>query len=43
MLNLDKLVQVDELIAATSVVHNVPLVTRDRSLRRSRIVPLAVV
>lgn len=31
----------DELIAATSVVHNVPLMTRDRSIRRSRIVPLA--
>lgn len=31
----------DELIAATSVVHNVPLVTRDRRLRRSRRVPLA--
>jgi PIN domain nuclease of toxin-antitoxin system len=31
----------DELIAATSVVHNVPLLTRDRRLLRSRIVPLA--
>lgn len=31
----------DELIAATSVVHNVPLVTRDRVLRRSREIPLA--
>lgn len=31
----------DELIAATSVVHNVPLLTRDRALRRSRVVPLA--
>ena len=31
----------DELIAATSVVHNVPLVTRDRRLRRSRRIPLA--
>ena len=31
----------DELIAATSVVHNVPLVTRDRRLRASRILPLA--
>ncbi|MCP3981244.1 MAG: type II toxin-antitoxin system VapC family toxin [bacterium] len=31
----------DELIAATSVVHNVPLVTRDRAIRRSRRVPLA--
>src|SRR3990172_13066455 len=26
----------DELIAATSIVHNVPLVTRDPVLRRSR-------
>jgi len=32
----------DELIGATSVVHNVPLVTRDRSLLRSRTVPLAL-
>ena len=31
----------DEIIAATSVVHRVPLVTRDRILRRSRVVPLA--
>ena len=31
----------DELIAATSVVHNVPLVTRDRAIRRSKRVPLA--
>src|SRR5947207_11112321 len=31
----------DELIAATSLIHNVPLVTRDRRLRRSRRVPLA--
>lgn len=31
----------DELIAATSVVHSVPLLTRDRRIRRSRIVPLA--
>jgi PIN domain nuclease of toxin-antitoxin system len=31
----------DEIIAATSVVHNVPLVTRDRALRRSKVVPLA--
>ena len=30
----------DELIAATSVVHNVPLVTRDPKLRASRVVPL---
>jgi PIN domain nuclease of toxin-antitoxin system len=31
----------DELIAATSVVHNVPLLTRDRRIRTSKIVPLA--
>jgi PIN domain nuclease of toxin-antitoxin system len=31
----------DELIAATSVVHDVPLLTRDRRIRRSKIVPLA--
>ncbi|MGH7390051.1 MAG: PIN domain-containing protein [Candidatus Rokuibacteriota bacterium] len=30
----------DEMIAATSVVHNVPLVTRDRRILRSRRVPL---
>ena len=31
----------DELIAATSLVHNVPLITRDRRLLRSRQIPLA--
>jgi PIN domain nuclease of toxin-antitoxin system len=31
----------DELIAATSVVHHVPLLTRDRRMRRSKRVPLA--
>ena len=31
----------DELIAATSVVHNVPLLTRDRVIRGSKVVPLA--
>ncbi len=31
----------DELIAATSVVHRVPLVTRDRKIRRSKLVPIA--
>ena len=31
----------DELIAATSIVHRVPLLTRDRRIRSSRIVPLA--
>ncbi len=29
----------DELIAATSVVHRIPLVTRDRRILRSKIVP----
>ncbi len=29
----------DEIIAATSVVHRVPLVTRDRTIRRSKRVP----
>ena len=31
----------DELIAATSIVENVPLLTRDRIIRASRLVPLA--
>ncbi len=31
----------DELIAATSVVYSVPLVTRDHVIRQSRVVPLA--
>ncbi len=31
----------DELIAATSVVQKVPLVTRDRALLKSKMVPLA--
>jgi PIN domain nuclease of toxin-antitoxin system len=31
----------DEIIAATSLVHRVPLVTRDRRIRRSKVVPLA--
>jgi PIN domain nuclease of toxin-antitoxin system len=31
----------DELIAATSIVHNAPLVTRDRRITRSKVVPLA--
>jgi PIN domain nuclease of toxin-antitoxin system len=31
----------DEIIAATSVVESVPLLTRDRVIRRSRVVPLA--
>jgi PIN domain nuclease of toxin-antitoxin system len=28
----------DEIIAATSLVHNVPLVTRDRHIRKSKLV-----
>lgn len=31
----------DEIIAATSIVHNVPLVTRDRVIGQSKMVPLA--
>jgi PIN domain nuclease of toxin-antitoxin system len=31
----------DEIIAATSIVHRVPLLTRDRHIRRSKRVPLA--
>jgi PIN domain nuclease of toxin-antitoxin system len=31
----------DEIIAATSLVHDVPLVTRDRVLRESKKIPLA--
>jgi PIN domain nuclease of toxin-antitoxin system len=31
----------DEIIAATSVVHAVPLMTRDRRILRSKVVPLA--
>jgi PIN domain nuclease of toxin-antitoxin system len=31
----------DEIIAATSLVHRVPLLTRDRRLKRSKVVPLA--
>ena len=31
----------DEIIAATSIVHGIPLLTRDRIIRRSRMVPLA--
>ncbi len=31
----------DEIIAATSLVHKVPLLTRDRTLLRSKLVPLA--
>lgn len=31
----------DEIIASTSIVHRVPLVTRDGKIRKSKIVPLA--
>lgn len=31
----------DEIIAATSIVHSVPLLTRDRRIRRSKLAPLA--
>ncbi len=31
----------DEVIAATSLVHNVPLLTRDRVILNSKMVPLA--
>ena len=31
----------DEIIAATSIVRGVPLLTRDRAIRRSKLVPLA--
>jgi PIN domain nuclease of toxin-antitoxin system len=31
----------DELIAATSVIHTVPLLTRDRVILKSKMVPLA--
>lgn len=32
----------DELIAATSVVHRVPLLTRDRAILQSQMVPFAI-
>ncbi|HEV2381911.1 MAG TPA: PIN domain-containing protein [Terriglobia bacterium] len=32
----------DEIIAATSIVEGIPLLTRDRLIRRSRLVPLAL-
>ena len=31
----------DEIISATSLVHRVPLLTRDRKMRRSKLVPTA--
>ncbi|MBI4686299.1 MAG: PIN domain-containing protein [Nitrospirae bacterium] len=32
----------DEIIAATSLVHNVPLITRDKRIRKSKLVPLVL-
>jgi len=32
----------DEIIAATSIVHRLPLVTRDRKIRRSKLVSIAL-
>lgn len=32
----------DEIIAATSIVENIPLLTRDRKILKSRLVPLAL-
>lgn len=32
----------DEIIAATSIVHNIPLLTRDKKIKKSKLVPLAV-
>ena len=32
----------DEVIAATSIIEGAPLVTRDRQIRRPRLVPLAI-
>jgi len=32
----------DEIIAATSIVEKVPLMTRDRRIRRSKMVPFAI-
>ena len=32
----------DEIIAATTLAHRVPLLTRDRLIRRSRVLPFAV-
>ncbi len=31
----------DELIAATSIIHRVPLVTRDKKIKKSKLVPFA--
>jgi PIN domain nuclease of toxin-antitoxin system len=31
----------DEIIAATSMIHRIPLLTRDRKIRKSKMVPFA--
>jgi len=41
MLNLDTHVLLQAVGAETSLVHDVPLVTRDRKMLSSRLVPLA--
>lgn len=33
---------IDEIIASTSIAHSVPLLTRDRKLLQSKVIPLAV-
>ena len=32
----------DEIIAATSLAHQIPLVTRDARIKKSKVVPLAI-
>ena len=32
----------DEIIAATSLVHDIPLLTRDNTIRQSKMIPLAL-
>ncbi|OLB48625.1 MAG: hypothetical protein AUH99_13295 [Candidatus Rokubacteria bacterium 13_2_20CM_2_70_11] len=39
-IDLDDPELADEIIAATSLAHRVPLVTRDARIRKSRVVPL---
>jgi len=33
---------IDEIIAATSIAHSVPLLTRDKKILKSKVVPLAI-
>lgn len=33
---------IDEIIAATSIAHSVPLLTRDKKMLESKVIPLAV-